>query len=235
MKLGAEPKKVAVLAGLLAVAGYLYFSGAVSEEPPRQTPRAPAPLAPPATPAEIGRPKPASRLETRAAVGREFRPSLKRSRAEDRPDPMTVDPTLRLELLARLQTLEADRARRSLFDFSAPPPPPLKTPEPKVIPKPAEEVDNAVGESKPPASEAKPDKPPPPPIPLKFYGFISPVETPGKRAFFLDGEDIFVAGEGELIRKRYKVVRIGTNSAVVEDTEHNHRQTLPLVEQKGQG
>ena len=44
-----------------------------------------------------------------------------------------------------------------------------------------------------------------------------------------------MAGEGELIRKRYKVVRIGTNSAVVEDTEHNHRQTLPLVEQKGQG
>jgi hypothetical protein len=235
MKVGAEPKKVAVLAGLLAVAGYLYFSGAASEEPPRQTPRAPAPLAPPGTPPEIGRPKPVPRPETRAAAGREFRPSLKRARPEDRPDPMTVDPTLRLDLLARLQTVQADRARRSLFDFSAPPPPPLKTPEPKVVPKPAEDVANARDESKPAENETKPSKAPPPPIPLKFYGFISPARATDKRAFFLDGEDIFVAAEGELIRKRYKVVRIGTNSAVVEDTEHNHRQTLPLVEQRGQG
>ncbi len=235
MKVGAEPKKVAVLAGLLAVAGYLYFSGAASEEPPRQTPRAPAPLAAPPTPPEIGRPKPVSRAEGRAVAGREFRPSLKRARPEDRPDPMTVDPTLRLELLARLQSVQADRARRSLFDFSAPPPPPLKTPEPKVIPKPAEKVDMAENDSKSAEDEAKPAKAPPPPIPLKFYGFISPVQAANKRAFFLDGEEIFVASEGELIKKRYKVVRIGTNSAVVEDTEHNHRQTLPLVEQRGQG
>lgn len=232
MKVGAEPKKVAALAGLLAVAGYLYFSGAASEEPPRQPPRAPAPLTPPATPPEIGRPKPAARLEARAAAGREFRPSLKRARPEDRPDPMTVDPTLRLELLARLQTVEADRARRSLFDFSAPPPPPLKTPEPKVIPKPAEEVNSSADESQSTESATKPVQPPPP-IPLRYYGFISAAQSPDKRAFFLDGEDIFVAGEGELIKKRYKVVRIGTNSAVVEDIEHDHRQTLPLVEQRG--
>jgi len=231
MKVGAEPKKVAVLMGLLAVAGYLYFSGAASEEP-AQTSR---PTAPAAAPPEIARPKPAPRLEARGSLGREFRPSLRRARPEERPDPMTVDPTLRLELLARLQKVEAERPRRSLFDFSAPPPPPLKTPEPKVVPRPAEEVDNSESESKPAEIEARPVKPPPPPIPLKFYGFISPAERAERRAFFLDGDDIFVAGEGELIRKRYKVVRIGLNSAVVEDTEHNHQQTLPLIEQKGQG
>ena len=232
MKVGAEPKKVAVLLGLLAVAGYLYFSGAASEEPPQTPRRSPAAAA---APAQIARPTPAPRLEARGSVGREFRPSLRRARPEERPDPMTVDPTLRLELLARLQTVEAERPRRSLFDFSAPPPPPLKTPEPKVVPKPVEETNDSQGESRPVEIEASPVKPPPPPIPLKFYGFISPAERADRRAFFLDGEEIFVAGEGELIRKRYKVVRIGINSAVVEDTEHNHRQTLPLVEQKGQG
>lgn len=229
MKVGAEPRKVAILAGLLAVAGYLYFSGATSEEPPRTAPRpAPAVSLPPP---DISRPRPAPRPVSRALEGREFRPSLKSTRPEDRPDPMTVDPTLRLDLLARLQTVHAERVKRSLFDFSAPPP---KMPEPKVIPvKEVAQTNDKAEPPKPPEAEAKPVKPPPPPIPLKFYGFISSAQSADKRAFFLDGEEIFVAGEGDLIRKRYKVVRIGVSSAVVEDTEHNHRQTLPLVEQRG--
>ena len=40
-----------------------------------------------------------------------------------------------------------------------------------------------------------------------------------------------MAGEGDMIKKRYKIVRIGVNSAVVEDTEfkgNNTKQTLPL-------
>jgi hypothetical protein len=52
-----------------------------------------------------------------------------------------------------------------------------------------------------------------------------------KRAFFLDGDDIFVAAEGELIKKRYKVVRIGVTSVEVEDTQFNHTQMLPLAEE----
>jgi hypothetical protein len=44
-----------------------------------------------------------------------------------------------------------------------------------------------------------------------------------------------MAAEGDLVQKRYKIVRIGVNSAVVEDTEHKHQQTLPLemVPQQG--
>jgi hypothetical protein len=229
VKVGAEPRKVAILAGLLAVAGYLYFSGATSEEPPRAVPRTAPAVSPP--PPDISRPRPVARPSSRTEAGREFRPSLKRARPEDRPDPMTVDPTLRLDLLAKLQDVHAERIQRSLFDFSAPPP---KMPEPKVVPvKQVAETNDKAEPPKPVEAEAKPAKPAPPPIPLKFYGFISPVQSADKRAFFLDGEEIFVAGEGDLIRKRYKVVRIGVSSAVVEDTEHNHQQTLPLVEQRG--
>ncbi len=70
-----------------------------------------------------------------------------------------------------------------------------------------------------------------PPFPLKFYGFVSKTKVGDKRAFFLDGEDIVIASEGDMIKKRYKIVRIGINSAVVEDTEFksNNQQTLPLV------
>ena len=75
-----------------------------------------------------------------------------------------------------------------------------------------------------------PPEPKAPPIPLKFYGFVNKTKVGDKRAFFLDGEDIVIAGEGDLIKKRYKIVRIGVNSAVVEDTEFhsNNQQTLPL-------
>jgi hypothetical protein len=47
----------------------------------------------------------------------------------------------------------------------------------------------------------------------------------------LDGDDIFVAAEGELIKRRYKVVRIGVSSVEVEDTQFNHTQPLPLAEE----
>ena len=52
-----------------------------------------------------------------------------------------------------------------------------------------------------------------------------------ERIFFLDGEEIVVAGEGDLIKKRYKVVRIGVTSVEVEDTQFNHTQMLPLAEE----
>lgn len=170
----------------------------------------------------------------------DFRPSLKPARPEDRPDPMTIDPTLKLELLARLQTVKFEGGQRSLFEFSAEPP---KAPEPKIIPTKKEEqkkVARVYGPLEPPPPEPPkptPAKPPPPPIPLKFYGFANPaMKTVGpKRAFFLEGDEIHVAAEGEMVKKRYKVVRIGVNSVIVEDTEHKHQQTLPLEEQVGTG
>jgi hypothetical protein len=138
---------------------------------------------------------------------------------------------LRLDLLAKLQEVRVEGVKRSLFEFSKAPPP--KVPEPKIVPKPM--AGSKAAELKAAAMQAakKKMKPPPPPVNLKFYGYISQARSSNKRAFFLDGEDIFVAGEGDIIQKRYKVVRIGVNSAVVEDTQHDHKQTLTLVEQSG--
>ena len=113
---------------------------------------------------------------------------------------------------------------RNIFQFGSAPMP--KTPEPKIIPAPA--TAPAPVNAKP----AEPVKPPPPPIPLRFYGY-SQAKPGEKRAFFLDGEEIVVATEGELVRRRYKVVRIGINSVVMEDTQSSSQQTLPLQEPVG--
>lgn len=50
---------------------------------------------------------------------------------------------------------------------------------------------------------------PPPPIPLQFFGFASRPGEP-KRIFLrtTDTNDVFVAGEGEVVNRRYRVLRI---------------------------
>ena len=50
------------------------------------------------------------------------------------------------------------------------------------------------------------------------------------RALFVDGEDNFIAGENDMIRNRYRVVRIGTTSAEVEDTTSKSTQTIRIID-----
>lgn len=219
MKLGAEPRKVAILAVLLAVLGYVSYTNFSRPGSAPASARVPAARTRP-TPAAAG---PETTAPTTAArpVLREFRPSLKPDRREGRLDMATIDPTLRLDVLARLESVTLAGGERNLFQFGPAPAP--KQPEPKIVPR----------IEPPPAEEAKPaepSKPPPPPIPLRFYGYAGPPHAGERRAFFLNGEEIIVAGEGEIIQSRYKVLRIGLNSAVVEDVEHKHQQTLTLEE-----
>lgn len=243
MKLGAEKNRLLLLAVLVLVAVYfLFFNPSGDDHPPtaavpaaarpqRQQPSAARDTSPP--PADIRRT--AVRAGSRLAVGGEFKPSLKPRRPEDRPDPATSDPTLHLDLLAKVQQVDVEAGGRSLFDFSTPPPPPKPAgaPEPKIHakPSPLRPAGSSPGANSGPGV---PLKPAPAPIPLKFYGYLSPVRQGGiKRAFFRSGDDIFVASEGDLVSKRYKVVRININSVVMEDMQLHHQQTLHLEEQPG--
>jgi hypothetical protein len=44
----------------------------------------------------------------------------------------------------------------------------------------------------------------------------------------LKGEDIFLAKEGDIVDRRYKIMHIGLNSVEVQDVLTNNTQTLPL-------
>jgi hypothetical protein len=141
-------------------------------------------------------------------------------------DVSSIDPNLKLELMARVRKVSLEGGSRSLFEFYTPPPPP--PPPIKVNPIKPDPAKTVATQPLPPGP---PPSPPPLPIPLKFYGYSGAVRSNVRRAFFLDGEDIVQAGENETIRNRYKVVRIGVNSAVVEDTVAKNQQTLPLAEE----
>jgi hypothetical protein len=223
--LGAEPKKVAILVAFVAVAGFVYLynrdSGGGSASAPPIASRAPVTTS---YGAGVARPERGSfRLAQNAAGStREFRPSLKIKNIE----PSSIDPTLHLDLLAKLKTVTVDAGTRSLFEIAAAPPAAQVTgPEPAKI-----AIARPIYGPQPPPPVVVPPEPKAPPIPLKFYGFVNKSKVGDKRAFFLDGEDIVIAAEGDMIKKRYKIVRIGVNSAVVEDTQFksNNQQTLPL-------
>ena len=64
-------------------------------------------------------------------------------------------------------------------------------------------------------------------------GYTTATRQGNRRAFFLDGDEILVASEGEVLKKRYRVVRIGVNSVVLEDIEFKAERTLPLEPQVG--
>ncbi|HUE22761.1 MAG TPA: hypothetical protein VMQ86_13840 [Bryobacteraceae bacterium] len=234
MKLGANRKKIEMYAlGILVLGGaYLFYdnvlSGPSSPEPSRPS-RATTQTssAPQLGPSYSGTSPVTRRAATASRSGEEFRPSLKPKRPEDRVDPMTIDPTLRLDLLAKVQAVDLEGGRRNLFAVGAPPPPPLP-PEPKIKLKPGSQAASAEAPPGPPPTPAAPQAPP---ITLKYYGYTSARGDNRKHAFFLDGDDILVAAEGETVKKRYRVVRIGVNSVVMEDTQFKHEQTLPLAEE----
>ncbi len=142
MKLGADRKKVAFLGGLVVVGAYMFYSNVLSgpsgsSEPsrPSTSPVRPAPVAFPATASpEMPAASVARRPGSSSKSNDEFRPSLKAKRPEDRVDPMTIDPTLRLYELNKVQAVEMEGGARNLFQLGQPPPPPLPK-EPIVKPK----------------------------------------------------------------------------------------------------
>jgi len=141
---------------------------------------------------------------------------------------------VRLDLLARLQQVKFTGGMRSLFEFSqAPPPPAPKAPEAKILPKMAARKFIGPMPPPPPPPPTPVVKPQAPPIPLRFFGYVTASRGGSRRAFFLEGEDIHVAAEGELVKKRYKLVRIGVNSVIMEDTQFEGQQTLPLAKETG--
>jgi hypothetical protein len=226
MTLGLENKrKVAALAVTLAILGYVVYTNVLSgpSAAPAPSQQASSRTAEPVIATPSG-PAPAARIQTKGPRSTEFRPVLRSRRVEDRIDPMKVDPTLHLEVLAKLQGAPAEAGGRNLFQFGQAPPPPrtaarVSAPEPIVIPNP-----------KPAVVQAPAGPPPPPPIPLKYYGVSTTRADGRKTAFFLQGSQILMGAEGDVVGKRYRVVRIGVNSVVVEDTQDKRQQPLPLEE-----
>jgi hypothetical protein len=237
MKTGAEPKKVAILAGLLVTgAVVLYFNMFAGDSEPKR-PAAPAAaavsspapaayVAPRATPAAADR-----RRSAKNNVSSEFKPRQGVEPGAEKPDPATIDPTLRLDLIAKLQNVEPPPAIRNIFQYGAAPPPPAPAGKTVELPKNPPTITINRPPPPPPGPPPTPPAPTAPPMTFKYYGYKVSKSDGRKEAFLLDGDDIIIAGENDSVKRgRYKVVRIGVNSITIEDTQFKSTQTLQLQE-----
>lgn len=139
------------------------------------------------------------------------------AKAGKKPAGEDLDPTLRLDLLATSEKGQYEGAGRNIF---------VSQREEVDIPKPVAPVNTDPG----PPAYVPPVVQPPPPIPLKFYGFANSPGEP-KKVFLKNGDDVFVAGEGEIVDRRYKVIRISATAVEIQDMVYSGpAQTIALTQ-----
>ncbi len=132
--------------------------------------------------------------------------------------PQSLDPTLHLQQLAVTEKIKYEGSGRNIFVSQA---------EEVVIPKVfgKANTDDPGGKTyTPPQVAALPA------IPLKFFGFSNQPGEP-KKAFLSKGDDIFIAEEGEIVDRRYKIVRISPTAVDIQDVVGSGPpQSIPLTQ-----
>ena len=131
--------------------------------------------------------------------------------------PLSIDnPALRLDILQRFLALQYKGVHRSIFSATLPPPPkPVTPPQQQVI-----------------APTGPPPGPPPLTVDAKYFGFVSDFGGNHRRAFFAtaNNDDVIIAGEGDTLMGRFRVIRLTNTTADLEEISSSRRATLTLEE-----
>jgi hypothetical protein len=156
---------------------------------------------------------PAASSTTTSSAG--TKPAIQGQKAPLQAAQNTLDPTLHLNVLEASRRVKYEPGR-NIFRMEEPPAPkpigPVR-PESTPIPTPT-------------------PTPPPPPIPLKFYGFQNKSTSEQKQIFLAENDVVFVAKQGDIIDRRYRVVSIQKSSVTIEDVLTNNKQDIPLRSQQ---
>lgn len=212
MKLGTENRTKTIVAVVLLAVGIFVFVRVLLN--PGQTPEAPSKPVAARTAAIDTATTGAAAIPT--ARGRAARDNKLRYVAA--PLKPSLDPRLRLDLLKDSEHMKYEGTGRNIFAEHL-----------EDIPNPVAPGIKGKG-GKGNASPWVPPPPPgPPPINIKFYGWASRPGEP-KAVFLSQGDSVFVAREGEIIDRRYRVVRIEQNRVELEDMLSNNRQSIPLTQ-----
>jgi hypothetical protein len=138
------------------------------------------------------------------------------SSADEKFRPIAVEnPALKLELLGRLKRLQYEGSHRNIFSTVAGPPV-SAAPHVAVAP--------------PPITPVIPAGPAGLVIPATFYGFVTDVRTGMRRAFFMEGENVYIVAVGEVLLGRFRLIQIGNNSVQLEEISTGRRATLTMEE-----
>lgn len=127
-----------------------------------------------------------------------------------------LDPTVWIDVLENSRKVKYEAGGRNIFMMQAEP-----------IPTP-----NANVRLTPTPTPLPPTPTPPPPIPLKYFGSQNKPNEP-RRVFLSEGDNVsgtvFVAKQGDIVDRRYRVLQITNTSVLIEDVLTNNKQQIPLT------
>jgi hypothetical protein len=128
--------------------------------------------------------------------------------------PIAVEnPALRLDLIENLKKFQYAGPRRNIFSTMATPAPapvevaaaPIVAAPPVPLPGPAPLV-----------------------VPATFFGRVTDRASGSQRAFFSEGDNVYVVGLGDTLMNRFRVVQIGDSTTEVEEIASGRRTTLTM-------
>jgi hypothetical protein len=137
-----------------------------------------------------------------------------------------VDPTIHLERLTQFDSGTPLNAR-NMFSLDAPPAPQAPIVGPPRHPSTSEPGPNSAAGTG--TGSSRTPQPPPININLKFIGFALNPDQKTRQGFFAEGEEIYLAFEGQLVANRYRVVHISDASAEIEEVTSKTRRQISLV------
>ena len=126
-----------------------------------------------------------------------------------KPETRIPDADLRLQWLEPSTRAATGEVGRNIFEYGqrpAPPGPVAKVRE----------------------DDTPPPPPPPPKPPVRFYGFAEGSASGSRRVFLTDGEGVFVAKQGDVILRRYRLTRVGNDSIDIEEISGANRWTVKM-------
>ena len=130
-----------------------------------------------------------------------------------------IDPALHFDKLAQSEDIQYTGSGRNIFSADS---------VPIDIPKPLAPVrPNAAALA---ALNTPPPPPKPPAIDLRYFGY-SQDEHKVLKAFFIHGDDIFMAKTGDIVDHRYKVGQIQPLKVEVTDLAYNNTQEIDISQQ----
>lgn len=208
LALGTENKRQVILASVLGVVllicgvwVYHMFFGSSSPADSGPAPTAPALANQPASP---GTP-------SNETAG----PAPAASNEAQRLTNAGIDPSLHFDKLAESEDVVYSGSGRNIFSAES---------IPVAIPVPIKSARNTPA---PNATPVAPPVPKPPAIDLRYFGY-SQDEHKELKAFFMHGDDIFMAKTGDIVDHRYKIGVIRPLNVEVTDLAYNNTQTIQI-------